>query len=184
MIILKSLKIKCQFCDLITAQKYTFYRMNQLARKYSITVAWFYGEPGHGKGLVDAMSSFGCKKPLHHSIISEDVWYPKAFDMVNFLKSYFQSDDSKEYFLGKNTDILKPCRKFQLIAVSNEGQFHRELYLHDLEIPSKMFNENSPIERRLDEGDEVNEYEDVSEPTEHHLHQNAVFEIIKPGTFI
>ena len=130
------------------------------------------------------MSSFGCKKPLHHSIISEDVWYPKAFDMVNFLKSYFQSDDIKKYFLGQNTDILKPCRKFQLIAVSKEGQFHRELYLHDLEIPSKMFNENSPIERRLDEGDEVNEYEDVSEPTEHHLHQNAVFEIIKPGTFI
>ena len=142
------------------------------------------------------MSSFGCKKPLHHSIISEDVWYLKAFDMVNFLKSYFQSDDSKEYFLvdevmlandrkkGQNTHILKPCRKFQLIAVSNEGQFHRELYLHELEIPSKILNENSPIDRRLDEGDEVNEYEDVSEPTEPHLHQNAVFEIIKPGTFI
>ena len=39
--------------------KFTFYIMTELARKCSITVAWFYGEPGHGKGLVDAMSSFG-----------------------------------------------------------------------------------------------------------------------------
>ena len=98
--------------------------MKELARKYSITVAWFYGEPGHGKGLVDAMSSFGCKQPLRHSVISEDVWYLTAFDIINFLKSYFQSDDSKDYHLAdeimlandrkkeRNTHILKPCRKF------------------------------------------------------------------------
>ena len=59
--------------------------------------------------------------------------------------------------------------------MSSEGQFHRELYLRDLEILSKMFN---------DEDDKVNEYEDESEPTELHLHQNAVFEITEPGTFI
>ena len=64
---------------------------------------------------------------------------------------------------------------------SSEGQFHREFYLRDLEIPSKIFNENSLIDMRLDEDDE---YEGESEPTELHLHQNTLFEIIKPGTFI
>ena len=44
-----------------------------------------------------------------------------------------------------------------------------------------MFNENSLIEMRIDENDEN---EDESEPTELHLHQITVFEIIEPGTFI
>ena len=77
--------------------------------------------------------------------------------MVDFLKSYFQSDDNKEYHLvdevtlenkrekERDTHILEPCRKFQLITVSSEGQFHIELYLRDLEILSKVFNESSPI---------------------------------------
>ena len=55
--------------------------MKELARKYSITVACFYGESGHGKGLVDAMSSLGCKQPLHHSIVSKDMWYLTAFNI-------------------------------------------------------------------------------------------------------
>lgn len=30
--------------------------MKELARKYTIALAWLYGEAGFGKGLVDAMS--------------------------------------------------------------------------------------------------------------------------------
>ena len=41
-----------------------------------------------------------------------------------------------------------------------------------------MFNENYPIEMKLDEDDD---YENESEPTELHLHQKTVFEIIKPA---
>ena len=36
------------------------YSENELAEKYEIDVIWFYGITGHGRGLVDAMSSFGC----------------------------------------------------------------------------------------------------------------------------
>ena len=44
-----------------------------------------------------------------------------------------------------------------------------------------MFNENYPIGMKLDEDDEDDDYENESEPTELHLHQNTVFEIIKPA---
>ena len=37
---------------------------------------------------------------------------------------------------------------------------------------------------RLDENDEDDEYEDKSEPAELYLHQNTVFIIIEPATFI
>ena len=41
--------------------KYTFFQMKKLAIDLKIKVVWFCGEPSHGRGLVDAMSSFGCK---------------------------------------------------------------------------------------------------------------------------
>ena len=37
---------------------------------------------------------------------------------------------------------------------------------------------------RLDEDDKDDEDEDESEPTELYLHQNTMFEITEPGTFI
>ena len=37
------------------------FKMKKLASDFGITVVWFYKKPGHGCGLVDAMSSFGCK---------------------------------------------------------------------------------------------------------------------------
>ena len=47
---------------------------------------WYYGEPGHGRGLVDTMSSFGCKQQLRHEIVTNDSWFQNA-------------DNSKEYHL-------------------------------------------------------------------------------------
>ena len=48
--------------------KFTFFEMKKLASDFGIPVVWFYGEPGHGHGLVDAMSSFGCKQQPHKKI--------------------------------------------------------------------------------------------------------------------
>lgn len=56
-IILRSDNCSTQF-----KSKYVFASMKNLAMKYKIKIVWFYGEPGHGRGLVDAMSMFveGC----------------------------------------------------------------------------------------------------------------------------
>ena len=57
--------------------KFTFYEM-KLATEFGINIIWFYGEPGHGRGLVDAMSSFGCKQHLCHEIVTNDSWFQNA----------------------------------------------------------------------------------------------------------
>ena len=36
-----------------------FKKMEELTSKYGIDVIWFYGELGHGGGLVNAVSSCG-----------------------------------------------------------------------------------------------------------------------------
>ena len=113
--------------------KYTFHQTKELGRKFNITIAWFYGEAGHRKGLVDATSSFGCKQPFKHVIVTEDRWFKNTLEMVSYLREYFKDDSSKDYHYivtallaeahkPKPTEhIIKPCRKFHLIAVNSDG---------------------------------------------------------------
>ena len=60
-----------------------FHQMKELARKFNITVALFYGEAGLGKGLVDAMSSFGCKQPITNAIITKDKCFQNRSEIVS-----------------------------------------------------------------------------------------------------
>ena len=109
--------------------------MKKVAMDFGITVVWFYSEPGHGRGLVDAMLSFGCKQQLRHKIIISDSWFLNADHLVQFLKKYFSGNNSKEYYCVDAADIaqmrtkergeyvLEPCRQFHVIAVNQKGEF-------------------------------------------------------------
>ena len=120
--------------------KFTFFEIKKIAMDFGITVVWFYGEPGHGRGLVDVMSSFGSKQQLRHEIINNDSWFLNANHMVQFLKKYFSGDNSKEYYCVDAADIaqmrtkereeyvLKPCRQVHVIAVNQKGEFKKVLY--------------------------------------------------------
>ena len=139
--------------------RYTFAKMQELAMKYNITLAWFYSEPGHGKGTVDAMSSFGVKGPLRNEILRKDVWFENADQMVSFLKQKFANDKTKEHHHILDADnaakrkkkrkelVIQSCRKFHLIAISSDGQIHRQLYAENLD---GIFSENAnPLEHDL-----------------------------------
>ena len=74
----------CQFKCL-----WTFVYWLYFARKHNIKVISYYGVAGHGKGLVDSMSSFGVKNLIRKAIITDDYWYDNANDLVTHLKSDF-----------------------------------------------------------------------------------------------
>ena len=120
--------------------KYIFYEMKILTKELRIKVVWFYGEPGHGRGLVDAMCSFGWKQQLRNEIITNDSWFQNAEEMVRFLQQYFLDDESKEHHLvdeAENAKVkanergeleIKPCRKFHVIGVNEDSVFTKKLY--------------------------------------------------------
>ena len=128
--------------------------MHQLAMKYQITIVWFYDEPGYGKGIVDSMSSFGCKQPLRKAIIDKDMWFEFASDMLDYLTNHFSDDLSKNHYLidaetladirrnPKGFKIPKQCRKMHIIAFNKEGEFCKQLYFHDTNIVTKLFSPN------------------------------------------
>ena len=110
--------------------KFTFYEMKTLATEFGIKIIWFYGEPGYGRGLVDAMSSFSCKQQLCNEIVTNDSWFQNAEEMVQFFAQYFSTGNSKEYHLvgaAETANIrankrgefeLRTCRKFHVVAVN------------------------------------------------------------------
>ena len=168
--------------------RYVFAKMRNLAKKYDIKMIWFYGEPGHGRGLVDAMSSFGCKQPLKQDIIINDTWYDSAENMVAFLKGHFEGDTSKYYQVideesnakmrseKQDAHIIKGCRKFCVIAVDQDGNFVKRLYLF-------KDDENEPTANGGGE-DDANDDELYIFGECWALHSDTVFEVVEPTTFV
>ena len=64
-----------------------FSNYSQLSKELNKPVIVYYGINGHGRGLVDRMSSFGVKSPLRRAIVTDDCYYESADELVTFLKS-------------------------------------------------------------------------------------------------
>ena len=58
------IRIKSDNCATQYKSKYVFKAWHTLAAKTNKHIVTFYGTSGHGKGLVNAMSSFGVKAPI------------------------------------------------------------------------------------------------------------------------
>ena len=57
----------------------------QLAEASDKVVNVYYGVAGHGKCIVDAMSSFGAKDLPRKEIVRNDFWYSSSLDIYNLL---------------------------------------------------------------------------------------------------
>ena len=81
------------------------------------------------------MSSFGCKSLLRDAIVSKDLWFSDAEEIVIFLNDFFINDESKDHYLideestasirskNQKEHVIYGCRKFHLIAVTPERIF-------------------------------------------------------------
>ena len=63
--------------------KYAFKSFQLLVNKYNLAIVRVYDNAGHGKGLIDAMSSFGVKSILRGDIVALDNWFANNLDIVN-----------------------------------------------------------------------------------------------------
>ena len=70
----------------------------------------YYGASGHGKGLVDAMSAFGVKRPMLKAVLTQNFKYNSAKDILDLLSSLFQDDPQKLYSL-LNCDEIAEYRR-------------------------------------------------------------------------
>ena len=67
--------------------KHSFGLLQSLADEFSLRIIRTYGAAGHGKGAIDAMSSFSVKNILRKDIVTQDVFFNNFCDMVEYLAS-------------------------------------------------------------------------------------------------
>ena len=157
-----------------------------------IKVVWFYDVPDQVRGLVDAMSSFGCKLELKYGIVTFDSWFESAEKIMSFLKEYFFNDDSKEHYLIDDAETaqvrkqkrgefkLEPCRKYHGIAVDSDDTFSKSLFFRDVRIES-LFHSGNFDGQTVDKFDVDVEY-DCKEAFA--LNHDTVFELVESGTYV
>ena len=73
------IRLKSDNCAMRYKYKYVFKMFHSLAVKMQKKIVSFYGTSSHEKGLVDAMSSFRVKAPIHsRSCFDERFQLPKC----------------------------------------------------------------------------------------------------------
>lgn len=111
-----------------------FARYLKLARASKKVVLLYYGVNGHGRGLVDAMSGFGCKSCVRRKIVTEDFYFLDAEELTEFLQREFADDREKYYKTLAVEEIMKAreytetlpiagCRKSRMIAFHPDGTY-------------------------------------------------------------
>ena len=72
----------------------TFGSMVSLCDEFGLTVIRVYSPAGHGKGTIDAMSSFGVKSILMRDIVGQDVFFANSQEIVDHLRKKQTSLDN------------------------------------------------------------------------------------------
>ena len=184
--------IRSDNCSTQYKSCFTFAVMMQLAKKYGVTFTWFYGEPGHGRGLVDAMSSFGCKGPLKHAIITKDQWFSTAEEMSDFLKKFFNGDSTKHYHVihekdtaelrkaEKNEHKIAGSMKLHMVSVNKFGQWTKKVTpgIENENVFTLDFDENDTEDDLFDDAEacsDTEELENDGNEVEFELQNNSAF---------
>jgi hypothetical protein len=194
--------IKSDNCSTQYKCRRTFIQMKKLAAQFKCDIFWFYGEAGHGRGLVDAMSSFGCKKLLKDTILREDVWFKDAKEMTEHLIKETAGHGNKEYYFVDEVETAKRrrkkamelkregCMSFCLMAVNSEGQWmvRQHLDIDDDNIVNMTFDDPEYLyDINNIEYEEYDDDEDIVKnmvPIPDEQCFPVIFEMVEPKTFI
>ena len=65
--------------------KHAFRLYQKLADDFNLRIIRTYGAAGHGKGVIDAMSSYRAKNVLRHDIVTLDILFKSSESIVDYL---------------------------------------------------------------------------------------------------
>ena len=90
--------------------KNVFFLIQRLADRFNVVIVRIFGAVGHGKGLRDAMSSFGVKSILRRGIVTLDKWFSDTKRICECLT--FRGDHRMPYvnLLVENLDQKRSAK--------------------------------------------------------------------------
>ena len=207
------IRLKSDNCSPQYKSKYVFKQWQLLAQISEKIVLVYYGVSGHGKGLVDAMSAFGVKRPLQRAVVTLDFSYSNSKDIYEFLIDKYHNDEIKHYSLIDKDEItekrksnplliIKDCMEKHMLAFSPNGCVQTKVNISSCNVCIKgeftscshevgkklFFNYDSDEETSGGESDEEFECEDIINNEEDGAEENeiradCVVDAVKPGSY-
>ena len=137
------LRFKSDNCTTQYCCRFVFYFYRALAAEIGMTIIIYFGINGHGRGLVDACSSFGVKGPLRRAIITRDYYYETPDDLIEFFDQeqldksptechYYARLDSSDWSKKRKSRpelVIKGCQKTRMISFFPDGTFQTRRHM-------------------------------------------------------
>ena len=120
--------------------KLPFALYQQLPNEFNLRIIRTYGAAGHGKGVIDAMSSFGVKNVLRHDIVTQDVFFNTSEEIYDYLTikntNYYYENISAEILAKKRggkkvSKEIPNCMKQHLMVFAPNTDVKTKEYLCD-----------------------------------------------------
>ena len=104
-------RFKSDYCKTEYKCKNIFANWSKISAQLQKKIIIYYGESGHGKGLVDEMSGFGVKGPLLNAIITQDYHPTSSTDIFDYLtkingKDHFKYFDINNEIKNKHAEMM------------------------------------------------------------------------------
>ena len=149
------------------------------------------------------MAWFGAKGPLRFGVINEDLWFPTAFSMVEYLNVHFIHDSSKQHYIidpvvaavirkkPRKKSLIKGCKSAHVIAFHPDGTFSKCDLIDDSE-ESRILNfggddisDDDNVKNEKSEIEDVEEYEDeINDDDEVNIDTSMIFSWIDEGSYV
>ena len=97
-IIVKSDNVPTQYKN-----KYAFKSMQNLSDTYNLRIIWIFDAAGHGKRLIDVISSVGAKSILRQDIVAFYMWFADSKEICSYLTD--RTDERMSYSVGDPVSV-------------------------------------------------------------------------------
>ena len=115
--------------------KHAFSLYQKLAEDFNLRIIRTYGAAGHGKGVIDAMSSFDAKNILRHDIVTRNIFFNDSESITNYLA------------------MKKTIFVHQFASIVNHNQTQSPIYSErNQELHERAYNDMRKWERSSAEG--------------------------------
>ena len=98
--------------------RHAFALLQKLAYEFNLRIIRTYGAAGHGKGTIDAMSSFGVKNVLRRDIITHDIFFDTGEEIVDYLHiknpQFYYAHIDAEYLSRKRRDYMEHVEPIEI----------------------------------------------------------------------
>ena len=107
--------------------RHAFALLQKLANEFNVRIIRTYGAAGHGKGTIDAMSSFGVKNVLRRGIATHDIFFDTSEEIVDYLQiknpqfSYAHID--AKYLSRKRRDYMEHVEPIEIAGCMKQHMF-------------------------------------------------------------